>query len=129
MAKKKKTTAAKPRRKRRKGRIKKGTYQGMKLDSGWELSCVLYWHDHGIPFERNVTQKFPYVYRKKTYNYIPDFIVDGQWVEVKGKEDQRTVAKFKYFPHPLTILRRAEMKPILDYVIRKYGKNFYDLYE
>ena len=100
---------------------------GMRLDSGWELAAVLYWHDHGMTVIRN-TQKFPYKYRSRLYNFIPDFIVDGSYIEIKGRENQRTAAKFRDFPLPLIILRRAEMTPILKYVIEKYGADFHRLY-
>jgi hypothetical protein len=100
----------------------------MKLDSSWELSYVIYCQDHDVLIERN-TEKFPYTYRGKAYRWIPDFYVGGEYVEIKGRENQRTAAKFRDFKHPLTILRRLEMKPILQYVINKYGIDFHRLYE
>lgn len=118
----------KRRRRRKKSRIKKGYYKGMKLDSGWELAYVLYCHDHGIKIERN-TQKFPYIYRKREYRWIPDFIVNGNYVEIKGRETSRTFAKYKHFQHPLTILRRNDLKEVFTYVIEKYGQDYTRLYE
>jgi len=113
------------RRKKKKSRFHKGIYKGMSLDSSWELAYVIWCEDQGKKIERNI-KKFPYTFRNRIYNYIPDFIVDGSYVEVKGREVARTHAKYRYFPHPLTILRRKEMAPILKYVIQKHGINFYD---
>jgi hypothetical protein len=100
----------------------------MKLDSGWELAYVLYCLDHNISITRNV-KKFPYIYRGRTYGYIPDFICDGQYVEIKGRETQRTFAKYRHFPHPLTILRRDDLKHVFAHVLEKYGKEYWRLFE
>jgi len=116
------------RRKKKKSRFKKGVYKGMKLDSGWELAFVLWCQDNGKTIIRN-TQKFPYIYKGRRYNWIPDFLVDGKWVEIKGRENAKTFAKYNHFQHTLTILRRAEILPILKYVETKYGKDFHRLYE
>lgn len=117
-------------RRRKKSRIRRGIYKGMKLDSSWELSYVLYCHDHNIPIERN-TKKFPYIYRKKTCNWIPDFWlpIEGKYVEIKGRETQRTFAKYKDFTEPLTILRKNDLIDVFAYVYAKYGKDFTRLYE
>lgn len=119
--------ASKPRKRRKKGRIKKGYYKGFKCDSGWELAFIIYCLENGKQIIRN-TQKFPYVYRKKKMNWLPDFLVDGQWVEVKGRETAKTFAKYEHFPHPLTILRRADLIDVFKYVETKYGKDYTKLY-
>ena len=57
----------------------------MYCGSSWELAFVLYNIDHG----RNVKRcklKLPYTYHGKTYNYYPDYEVDGKVCEVKGFE-------------------------------------------
>jgi hypothetical protein len=116
-------------RRKKKSRIKRGIYKGMKLDSSWELSYVLYCHDHKIGIQRNL-KKFPYIYRGKIFNYIPDFIVEGKgYVEIKGRETKRDLAKYKHFPHHLTVLYKNDLKNVFTYVINKYGLNFYQLYE
>ena len=47
--------------------------------------------DNNKKFEVNSHVKFPYMYGSKMHWYIPDFIVEGQIVEIKGdhffKED------------------------------------------
>ena len=118
----------KKRKRRKKSRIKKGWWNGFKIDSGWEMMYVLYCQDHGINIIRN-TEKFPYTYLKKQYRWIPDFIVEGKYVEIKGREVARTFAKYKHFKHDLTILRRADLIDVFRYVETKYGKDYYKLFE
>ena len=41
----------------------------------------------------------------------------------------QTKSKIEQFVHNLRVLKKDEMKSILEYVIKKYGKNFISLYE
>lgn len=110
------------------GRGKKGWYKGYFCDSSWELAYVIYNIDHGIKFERN-KEKFKYIFEGKEYNYLPDFIVDGKYVEVKGYWTKQWQAKYDQFPKELSIITKREIKPYLEYVENKYGKDFTKLYE
>ena len=65
------------------GRGKKGWYKGFFCDSSWELAYVVYCLEHNISIQRN-TEKRKYIWNNKEKNYIPDFIVDGKLVEIKG---------------------------------------------
>jgi hypothetical protein len=75
------------------------------------------------------TAKFPYEYDGVVKNYIPDFIVNGKYVEIKGFNSSQWEAKKNAFPHELIVLTNIEMQPILDFVIRLHGKDFTKLYE
>ena len=110
------------------GRGKKGWYKGYFCDSSWELAYVIYNLDHGIKFERN-KEKFKYIFEGKEYSYLPDFIVDGKYVEVKGYWTKQWQAKYDQFPKELSIITEKEIKPYLEYVENKYGKDFTKLYE
>jgi len=61
-------------------------YYGIYFDSSWELAVWIYCIDNNIPIIRN-TNMFEY---KDMYNnvrhYIPDFIINGNYVEVKGPQ-------------------------------------------
>jgi hypothetical protein len=104
-------------------------YKGIWCDSSWELAWVIYNLEHGIKFEKNY-KKFPYIYKDKMYNYIPDFVLDNeQYVEIKGYETEQFKAKMNQFPYKLIILYEQNMKIILDYVINKYGKNYIKMYQ
>lgn len=107
---------------------KSGWYKGYFCDSSWELAYVIYNLEHGIKFERN-REKFRYIFEGKEHNYLPDFIVDGKYVEVKGYWTKKWQAKYDQFPRELSIIGKEEIKPYLEYVENKYGRDFIKLYE
>lgn len=109
---------------------KGGWYKGYYCDSSWELAFVIYNLEHNIKFERNKKQ-FAYIFKNETHNYIPDWIVDGEYIEIKGYWSEQWQAKLDQFPkeEKLTVLTKKEIKPYLDYVIESYGKDFIKLYE
>lgn len=107
---------------------KRGTYKGYHCDSSWELAFVIYNLENNIPFKRN-TKYFPYTFNNELRNFMPDFILDdGTFVEIKGYFDALTKAKIEQFTEPIKVLKLADMKLYLDYVITKYGKDFVKLY-
>lgn len=112
------------------GRGKCGWYKGYWCDSSWELAYVIYNLEHNIVFERN-TRKFEYEYEGKKLKYLPDFIKDGKYIEIKGYSNKQWEAKVAQFPkdETLIVLMYNEMKPYLDYVIKKYGNDYIKLYE
>lgn len=110
------------------GRGKSGWYKKYWCDSSWELAFVIYCQENGIEIERN-KEKFEYIYKDKKLNYIPDFKIGEEFVEIKGYYTQQFEAKKQQFPHFLKVYGKNEMKPILEFVIDKYGKNFIELYE
>lgn len=109
---------------------KHGRYKGYKCDSSWELAYVIYNLEHNITFERN-RERFQYRIDGKLHHYTPDFICDGKYVEIKGYINEKWKAKVEQFPKDKTllILYKTDMKPYLDYVVNKYGKDFIKLYE
>lgn len=113
------------------GRGKKGWYKGYYCDSTWELAYVIYNLEHNIHFKRN-TKAFDYSFNGENKKYYPDFLLEtGQYVEIKGYYTKQFSAKVKQFPKyfSLLIYDKSEIKPYLDYVINKYGKDFHNLYE
>ena len=112
------------------GTGKSGWYKGYYCDSSWELAFVIYNLEHNIKFERN-KKRFAYIFENETHNYIPDWIVDGEYIEIKGYWSEQWQAKLDQFPkeEKLTVLTKKEIKPYLDYVIESYGKDFIKLYE
>lgn len=112
------------------GHGKHGVYKGYKCDSSWELAYVIYNIEHGITFERN-SERFRYQVNDKWHYYIPDFICDGKYIEIKGYINEMWKAKVEQFPKDktLVVLYEDDMKPYLEYVVNKYGKDFITLYE
>jgi len=115
------------------GRGKKGWYKGYWCDSSWELAWVIYNIENGIKFERNQLG-FEYEYKNQKRKYHPDFIVSDTFYEIKGrrsfeKMDEENKEKIRQFKNNLVILYEKQMKPYINYVIDKYGKDFIKLYE
>lgn len=109
------------------GRGKKGWYRGVHCDSSWELAFLIYKLDHGSQVIR-CTERRSYTFEGKNATYIPDFVVDGKIVEIKGYKTDRWLAKLAANPD-INTLYEEDMIPILNYVVDKYGKNFVSLYE
>lgn len=109
----------------------RGYYKGYYCQSSWELAYVIYNIDHGINFIRN-KEGFKYILNNIERTYFPDFYLldTKEYVEIKGYYDSKTKEKEKQFPKnkKLKILCLKEMKPILNYVKEKYGKDFSKLY-
>jgi len=110
------------------GRGKRGWYHNIWCDSSWELAFVIYCKDYNIQIERN-SQSFIYVYKGTRYKYYPDFIVNGDFIEIKGYRTKKWEAKESQFPNKLTVYDYKKMKPILEYVRINYGNDFINLYQ
>jgi len=111
------------------GRGKMGWYKGYYCNSSWELAWVIYQLERGIKFKRN-TEGFEYIFDGKKSKFYPDFILNnGNYVEIKGWITEKDKAKFLHFPKQLDILFKKSMQPIINSVISKYGKKYWDLYE
>lgn len=109
------------------GRGKKGWYKGIFCDSSWELAYVIYCLDHNIDIRRN-TEKRQYVWEDKVKSYIPDFIVGGNIVEIKGYNSEQWEAKLNANPD-IQVLYGKDLIEVFEYVNEKYGKDFINLYE
>lgn len=110
---------------------KRGYYHGIWCDSSWELAWVIYQEEHNVKFTR-FDGFFRYSFEGKIHRYHPDFqLDDGTIVEIKGYKTNQWEAKLEQFPkeQKLIVIGKAEIKPYLNYVIEKYGKNFTDKYD
>ena len=107
---------------------KSGWYKGYYCDSSWELAFIIYHLDNNINIERN-KEGFEYVYENETHLYYPDFIINNEYYEIKNFFSDLTDAKVNQCPHKINILYKEDIKPYLEYVINKYGKNFISLYD
>ena len=106
---------------------KKGWYKGIFCDSSWELAFVIYCFDHNISIKRN-TQKRQYTWNNKQKNYIPDFIVEGELIEIKGWCTPEWKAKQTANPD-IKVMYENDLAEAFKYVQSKYGKQFTLLYE
>lgn len=114
------------------GRGIKGWYKGYWCDSTYELAYLIYCLDHNISIQRNL-ERFEYVYNNKIYKYIPDFIVEGQLVEIKGYKTPLVDIKLQAVNKPIKILYGKDLDFVFDYIKDKYNKvkdkNIQDLYD
>ena len=107
--------------------VKKGKYKNIYCDSSWELAFLLYCEDFNLDVKR-CNEKFEYIYLGKKRFYIPDFIVNGVYIEIKGYVTEQWKAKLRYFPYKIEVFYKKEMQPILNYVKFKYG-NYLEFYD
>lgn len=89
----------------------------MWCDSTWELALIIWCKSRGKQIERN-RETFEYEFEGVTRCYLPDFIVDGQIVEIKGRRatDSLIDAKLAATAGKVKILLADDMKPILESV-------------
>ena len=59
-------------------------YENINFDSKPEIAYYIWLTDHNIEFEYQPNVKFEYFYQNKIHYYIPDFIVNGEYQEIKG---------------------------------------------
>lgn len=110
------------------GNSKQGWYKGIHCDSTWELAFLVYHIDHNLKIEKCKEQR-TYIYNESVHLYFPDFVTEEGIIEVKGRLDKKAIEKQKQNPD-IIIYDKFKMKKYLEYVINKYGKDFYTkLYE
>lgn len=112
----------------------------VKFDSAPEVAYYIWLKDNNISFEHE-PMTINYDFNGKTHVYMPDFIVEGQLIELKGnqffKEDgtmqnpydhsQDGVYEAKHqcmIANNVKILRSNDYQKYVDYVNNKYGKDF-----
>jgi hypothetical protein len=83
------------------GRTKQIEYNGLKFQGNWELEFYKWCVNNNIPCERN-TEGFSYTWNGDR-TYFPDFYLPDQdvYVEVKGYQTERDLAKWNQFPKKL----------------------------
>lgn len=94
--------------------------------------------DHNIPIRREPCM-FDYMKDGISSKYIPDFEIAGQLVEIKGDQfyseeiggwvnpwnKKPMLEKFLCaVEHGVAILYYSDIKPILDYIDKTYGKKY-----
>ena len=116
-------------------------FHGIRFDSLHEIAYYVWLQDHNIMFEYAPNVKFKYVFEGKEHFYMPDFIVDGQYVEIKGdhffKEDGTMRNPFNHSQDGLyeakhqcmvennvKIMKTSDMQDILKYIYETYGKDY-----
>lgn len=114
-------------------------YNDIYFDSSWELAYYIWLTDNKKSFIYQ--PQMPLLYKDDEgtdRQYFPDFLVEGQFVEIKGnqffneKDEPFDLYKKKYWwskynaliKYNVYIMREAEAFTYVKYVNEKYGKNF-----
>jgi len=113
----------------RSGRAKTGYYKGVYCGSTYELVWIIYQLDHCINFER-----FPGFLEKDGIKYYPDFLQNGNIVEIKGYESKESVSKktavAESFGYSVLELRKDDLIHCFKWVKENYNyKNLVELYD
>lgn len=103
---------------------KSGKYDGVYFDSSWELAFYIYHKDFNKYIERCDIEK-QYIYNGKCHKYIPDFITDDGVIEIKGYLTDKSKEKLSQNPDVI-VLYKNDIEPYINYVVEKYGENFWD---
>jgi len=109
------------------------------FDSSWELAYYIWLKDAGIAFTYQPQPDFKYIGSDgKEHVYHPDFLVNGEYQEVKGdqfftKSGEPYCAitkswwreKYQFIlDNKVKILRYNDLVPMISYVSKKYGKDY-----
>lgn len=129
---------------RRRAFQKRYTYKNINFDSIPEIALYIWLEDHKIPFEYQPNIKFEYKINGQICHYEPDFLIEGQVIEIKGdhffkdrnptkeminpfKDVQDGYAELKHqcmLRNNVKILTSKDYKKYIDYVKATYGKDF-----
>ena len=107
-----------------------GRYNNIWFYCSWELAFYLYHVENNISIERN-TESFEYVFNNENRNYIPDFIVNENYIEIKGLRYEGVQEKIDQFPKNKKLIMiegKKEIRKYLDYVEKKYGSRFWEIF-
>lgn len=102
-----------------------GKYKGIRCDSSWELAFLVYHLEHDMFIER-CHEVRKYSFHDKELKYFPDFVTDKGIIEIKGRPDERSIAKHNQHPD-IIIYNYDDVKPMIQYTKQKYGSNFWDV--
>ena len=87
----------------------------VKVKGKWEYNVANYLIENNIRWTNDI-KPFNYIWNDKNHLYFPDFyLIDYKvYVEVKGYQRERDLAKWKYFPEKLIVLKKDEIRLIND---------------
>lgn len=109
------------------GRGKKGKFQGIHCDSSWELAFLIDAHHRGRDVKRITTPRL-YEFEGRPRKYFPDFLVDGQVVEIKGWKTTQWEAKHQQHSDVI-VLGFEDIKPMIERAQQIYGEDFTVAYD
>ena len=130
---------------REKGRtISHYLFDDQHFDSSWELQFYKYLKDNGISFIYK-PEPLVYEYNGRNHLYFPDFLVEGEYIEIKGDhligaDGKLSLPDFMYDAklqekynkkqlcmdyYKVQLLSSKALKPIIKENTIKYGRDWY----
>ena len=120
---------------------KRYEYDGINFDSSVELALYIWCKDNDIDFTYQPDVSFNYIYDNHQHTYEPDFLVDGQLIEIKGdhffKKDgamqnpydhsQDSLYEAKHqcmISNNVKIIKSSNCEKYVNYVNESYGKGY-----
>lgn len=96
------------------GRSKHFICDGVRYNSTWEYVVATYLTEMGIKWVRSNIKPIPYQFENRWHLYFPDFLLEeyNVYVEVKGYQTDRDVAKWSQADKKVIVLKDAEIKSI-----------------
>jgi len=93
------------------GRAKIYEYNGIKLKGTWEVKIATLLDKYKIKWTNDI-KPIPYFWNEKWHLYFPDFyLIDyDKYIEVKGYQRERDLAKWKVVDKPLIVLKQNDFK-------------------
>lgn len=91
--------------------IKKYEYKGVILFGNYEYQYAKYLDENNIKWRKPI-EAFEYNWNGRLHKYLPDFyLIDtNEYVEIKGIETERDIAKWSQFPKKLKVLKRKDLR-------------------
>lgn len=83
------------------------------LRGSYEIFYAKYLDYNNIKWEQNL-KPFNYIWNDNEHKYYPDFylVESDEYIETKGYKTDKDLAKWKYFPHKLTVLMLNDLKKL-----------------
>lgn len=107
----------------------RGHYDNVYFHSSWELAYYVFIKEmtaHSI--QRNSKTVFKYMFEDRIRRYVPDFIVDDNYVEIKGYlYGERDHAKFNQTKDKVIYKFSDDLQAEFKYCKDKYGNQFWDV--
>ena len=110
----------------RSGYGKCGWWNGIHFQSTWELAFYLWCTSLGCKCERN-RKGYPYTWEGKRHFYYPDFIVEGELVEIKGFLKPVDQAKFSCVG--VKVLSEENLQEAFKFIQNTYNCQVEDLWK
>jgi len=124
--------------------VHKYIFQNEYFDSSWELAVWIWAKENNFEIKREPVE-INYEFGGESHSYFPDFEINGKLIEIKGGQFFRNGKMINPFDESKNDLFEAkhqvalknnvifwkdeEMKPIIDYIEKKYTKNFLPLFK